>query len=398
MLSQRVLNLEESATLAMTAKGNELKQAGKDVISLSIGEPDFDTPRFIKDEGIKAIEENFTHYTAAPGIIELRKAICKKLLRDNGVEYTPDQIVVSTGGKQAIANVLLALLNKGDEVIIPAPYWVSYSELVKLGEGTPVIIRTSIENDFKITADQLEKAITPKTKLFMINSPCNPSGSVYSKDELSALADVLRRHPHVYILSDEIYEHIVFEGKHICFAEFADLKDRTIVMNGASKGFAMTGWRIGFSASCKEIAKACTKLQGQITSSTNSIAQKASVVAFDRDPKTMPEMAMMLSKFKERRDLLLSMLREIPGFKVNVPHGAFYVFPDISYYFGKSDGTTTINNDMDLCMYILNNAYVTLVPGTAFGNENCIRFSYATSNEKLIEAVRRIKLALANLK
>ena len=275
---------------------------------------------------------------------------------------------------------------------------MSYSELVKLGEGTSVIINTSIETDFKITAEQLEKAITPKTKLFMINSPCNPSGSVYSKDELSALADVLRRHPHVYILSDEIYEHIVFEGKHFCFAQFADLKDRTIIMNGASKGFAMTGWRIGFSASCKEIAKACTKLQGQITSSTNSIAQKASVVAFDRDPKTMPEMAMMLSKFKERRDLLLSMLKEIPGFKVNVPHGAFYVFPDISYYFGKSDGTTTINNDMDLCMYILNNAYVTLVPGTAFGNGNCIRFSYATSNEKLIEAVRRIKVALANLK
>ena len=398
MLSKRVLNLEESATLAMTAKSNELKLEGKDVINLSIGEPDFDTPRFIKDAGIKAIEDNFTHYTTVAGTMELRKAICKKMLRDNGVEYAPEQIVVSTGAKQAIANVLLALLDPGDEVVIAAPYWVSYSELVKLAEGTPVLVRAGIEHDFKITAQQLEEAITPRTKLFMINSPCNPTGSVYSKEELEKLAEVLKKYENVYILSDEIYEHIIFEGHHECFAQFPELKDRVIVINGVSKGFAMTGWRLGFSASNKQIAKACSKLQGQITSATTSIAQKASVVAFDEDPKTMPEMKIMIEKFKERRDLLIGMLKEIPGFNVNVPHGAFYVFPDVTYYYGKSDGEVTINNGSDLCMYILNKVYVALVPGAAFGDENCIRFSYATSNEKLIEAVNRIKSALANLK
>ena len=294
MLSKRVLNLEESATLAMTAKSNELKLEGKDVINLSIGEPDFDTPRFIKDAGIKAIEDNFTHYTTVAGTMELRKAICKKMLRDNGVEYAPEQIVVSTGAKQAIANVLLALLDPGDEVVIAAPYWVSYSELVKLAEGTPVLVRAGIEHDFKITAQQLEEAITPRTKLFMINSPCNPTGSVYSKEELEKLAQVLKKHENVYILSDEIYEHIIFEGHHECFAQFPELKDRVIVINGVSKGFAMTGWRLGFSASNKQIAKACSKLQGQITSATTSIAQKASVVAFDEDPRTMLEMKIML--------------------------------------------------------------------------------------------------------
>ena len=398
MLSQRVLNLEESATLAMTAKSNELKEKGINVINLSIGEPDFDTPRFIKDEAIKAIENNFTHYTTVAGIIELRKAICKKLLRDNGVEYTPDQIVVSTGGKQAIANVLLSMLNPGDEVIISAPYWVTYSELVKLGEATPVIIKADISNDFKITAEQLEKAITPKTKLFMINSPCNPTGSVYSKTELEALVAVLVKHENVYALSDEIYEHIIFKGKHTCLAEFKELKDRVIIVNGVSKGFAMTGWRLGFSASCKTIAKACSKLQGQITSGTTSIAQKASVVAFDKDPKEMPEMKMMVDKFHERRDLVLGLLNDIPGLKMNVPEGAFYIFPDVTYYYGKSDGVTKINNGSDLCMYLLDKVNVALVPGSAFGDDKCIRLSYATSNENLIEAVKRIKSALSNLK
>jgi aspartate aminotransferase len=398
MISQRVLNLEESATLAMSAKSTALKQEGKDVINLSIGEPDFDTPAFIKEEAIKAINENFTHYTAVPGIMELRKAICKKLLRDNGVEYKPEQIVVSTGAKQAIANVLLALVDPGDEVVIACPYWVSYSELVKLAEGTPVLVKAGIEHDFKITADQLEAAITPKTKLIMLNSPCNPTGSVYDKNELEALAKVVEKHENVFVLSDEIYEHIIFKGKHECFAQFESIKDRVIIINGVSKGFAMTGWRLGFSASIQPIAKACSKLQGQITSGTTSIAQKAAVVAFNADPKEMPEMKIMVAKFKERRDLLLGLLNDIPGVKTNIPDGAFYVFPDVTYFYGKSDGKTTIKDGKDLCMYILDNVFVACVPGVAFGNPNCIRLSYATSNENLIEAARRIKSVLANLK
>lgn len=398
MISQRVLNLEESATLAMSAKSTALKQEGKDVINLSIGEPDFDTPAFIKEEAIKAINENFTHYTAVPGIMELRKAICKKLLRDNGVEYKPEQIVVSTGAKQAIANVLLALVDPGDEVVIACPYWVSYSELVKLAEGTPVLVKAGIEHDFKITADQLEAAITPKTKLIMLNSPCNPTGSVYDKNELEALAKVVEKHENVFVLSDEIYEHIIFKGKHECFAQFESIKDRVIIINGVSKGFAMTGWRLGFSASIQPIAKACSKLQGQITSGTTSIAQKAAVVAFNADPKKMPEMKIMVAKFKERRDLLLGLLNDIPGVKTNIPDGAFYVFPDVTYFYGKSDGKTTIKDGKDLCMYILDNVFVACVPGVAFGNPNCIRLSYATSNENLIEAARRIKSVLANLK
>jgi aspartate aminotransferase len=398
MISQRVLNLEESATLAMSAKSTALKQEGKDVINLSIGEPDFDTPAFIKEEAIKAINENFTHYTAVPGIMELRKAICKKLLRDNGVEYKPEQIVVSTGAKQAIANVLLALVDPGDEVVIACPYWVSYSELVKLAEGTPVLVKAGIEHDFKITADQLEAAITPKTKLIMLNSPCNPTGSVYDKNELEALAKVVEKHENVFVLSDEIYEHIIFKGKHECFAQFESIKDRVIIINGVSKGFAMTGWRLGFSASIQPIAKACSKLQGQITSGTTSIAQKAAVVAFNADPKEMPEMKIMVAKFKERRNLLLGLLNDIPGVKTNIPDGAFYVFPDVTYFYGKSDGKTTIKDGKDLCMYILDNVFVACVPGVAFGNPNCIRLSYATSNENLIEAARRIKSVLANLK
>ncbi|MDR2084697.1 MAG: pyridoxal phosphate-dependent aminotransferase [Bacteroidales bacterium] len=398
MLSKRILNLEESATLAMTAKSAALKQEGKSVINLSIGEPDFDTPEFIKQEAIKAINDNFTHYTPVPGILELRKAICKKLLRDNGVEYQPSQIVVSTGAKQAIANVLLSLVDPGDEVVIASPYWVSYSELVKLAEGKAVLINAGIEHDFKITAQQLEKAITPKTKLIMLNSPCNPTGSVYTKDELEALAKVVEKNEHVYVLSDEIYEHIIFKGKHECFAQFQNIKERVIVINGVSKGFAMTGWRLGFSASSLPIAKACDKLQGQITSNTNSIAQKASVVAFERDPADIPELKIMVEKFHERRDLLLDLLKGVPGVKTNIPNGAFYIFADFTYYFGKSDGEKVIKNDEDLCMYILEKTYVALVPGSAFGDGNCIRFSYATSNENLIEAISRIKTLLAKLK
>ncbi|MDD4142465.1 MAG: pyridoxal phosphate-dependent aminotransferase [Bacteroidales bacterium] len=398
MLSKRILNLEESATLAMTAKSAVLKQEGKDVINLSIGEPDFNTPAVIKEAGIAAITNNFTHYTTVAGTIELRKAICKKLKRDNSVDYAPEQIVVSTGAKQALSNVVLSLVDPGDEVVIACPYWVSYSEMVKLAEGTAVLVKAGIEHDFKITAEQLEKAITPKTKLVMLNSPCNPTGSVYDKEEMASLARVIERHPNVYVISDEIYEHIIFKGKHECFAQFDAIKDRVIIINGVSKGFAMTGWRLGFSASITPIAKACSKLQGQLTSATTSIAQQASILAFNSAPDEIPEMKVMVAKFKERRDLLLNLLKDVPGFITNVPDGAFYVFPDVSYYYGKSDGKVTINNGKDLCMYILENVYVALVPGAAFGDEKCIRFSYATSEKNLIEAVRRIKELLSNLK
>jgi len=398
MLSKRILSIEESATLAMTAKSAALKLEGKNVINLSIGEPDFDTPDFIKQEAIKAINENFTHYTPVAGIMELRKAICKKLLRDNGVEYKPEQIVVSTGAKQAIANVLMSMIDPDDEVVVASPYWVSYSEMVKLSEGTVKLIEAGIENDFKITAKQLDEAISAKTKMVMLNSPCNPTGSVYTKEELKALAEVIDKHKHVYVISDEIYEHIIFSGKHESFAQFESIKDRVIIINGVSKGFAMTGWRLGFSASSTPIAKACIKLQGQITSNTNSIAQKAAVAAFEKDPADIPELKIMVEKFHERRDLLLNLLKEVPGVKTNVPDGAFYVFADFSSYYGKSDGNTLIKNDEDLCMYILDTVFVALVPGGAFGDKNCIRFSYATSNENLIEAVERVKTLLAKLK
>ena len=398
MLSKRILSIEESATLAMTAKSAALKLEGKNVINLSIGEPDFDTPDFIKQEAIKAINENFTHYTPVAGIMELRKAICKKLLRDNGVEYKPEQIVVSTGAKQAIANVLMSMIDPDDEVVVASPYWVSYSEMVKLSEGTVKLIEAGIENDFKITAKQLDEAISAKTKMVMLNSPCNPTGSVYTKEELKALAEVIDKHKHVYVISDEIYEHIIFSGKHESFAQFESIKDRVIIINGVSKGFAMTGWRLGFSASSTPIAKACIKLQGQITSNTNSIAQKAAVAAFEKDPADIPELKIMVKKFHERRDLLLDLLKEVPGVKTNVPDGAFYVFADFSSYYGKSDGNTLIKNDEDLCMYILDTVFVALVPGGAFGDKNCIRFSYATSNENLIEAVERVKTLLAKLK
>ena len=397
-VSERINRLDESATLAMTRKSFELKQQGKDVINLSIGEPDFDTPEFIKDAAKQAIDDNFTHYTAVPGIIELRQAICKKLKRDNNVDYTPEQIVVTTGAKQALVNTLLSIVNPGDEVIIPVPFWVSYSEMVKIAEGTAVYVNAGIDHDFKITAQQLKEAITPATKLIMLNSPCNPTGSVYTKDEMKALAEVIAEYPNIYVLSDEIYEHIIFEGKHESFAQFESIKDRVIIVNGVSKGFAMTGWRLGFLAAPLHIAKACNKMQGQFTSATCSIAQKAALAAFNANPEETTELTEMLKKFHSRRDLLLSLLNDIPGVKTNVPNGAFYLFPDVTYYYGKKHGDQVISDGNDLCLYLLDKTFVALVPGSAFGDENCIRLSYATSEDNLKEAMRRIKEALAELK
>lgn len=398
ILSDRVIGLSESETLAMTRKSRELKAEGFDVINLSIGEPDFNTPEQIKKAGKTAIDENRTHYPPVPGYPELRKAISEKFKKENGLDYSPEQIVVSAGAKQSIANVILCLLNPGDEIIVPVPYWVSYRELIKLAGGIPVYIPTSIETNFKVTPEQLEKAITPKSKLFIFSSPCNPSGTVYSKEELKALADVFAKHENIHIISDEIYEYINFFGKHESIAQFDEIKDRVIVINGVSKGYAMTGWRLGYLGTTKKIAKACDKMQGQITSGTCSISQYAAIEALSDNPETVAEFKIMKAAFLERRDLVLSLLKDVPGLKTNVPEGAFYVFPDISYYFGKSDGENFINDSNDLCMYLLNKANVALVPGSAFGDPNCIRLSYAASNDTLIEAIDRIKKALAKLK
>lgn len=397
MLSNRIQALSESETLAMSRKSRELKAQGHDVINLSLGEPDFNTPDYIKAAAKEAIDKNFTFYPPVAGYQDLREAICVKFKRDNNLEFTCDQIVVSTGAKQSIANVFLSLVNPGDEVLVPAPYWVSYKEIVKVAEGKAVFLPTTTESEFKLTPKQLEAAITPKTKLMIYSSPCNPTGSVYTRDELRAIAEVLRNHPHVYIIADEIYEHINFVGKHESIGQFEWLRDRLIIVNGVSKGFAMTGWRIGYIAAPRVIAQACDKLQGQFTSGASSIAQRAALKAILTDPDT-PEMHTMKTAFRERRDLMLQLLSGIPGMKLNHPEGAFYIFPDISWYFGKSDGTTTVSNSADLCMYILNKVFVALVPGDAFGAPECIRFSYATSKEKLIEAVARIKDALKNLK
>jgi aspartate aminotransferase len=394
-LSDRINNLSESQTLAMARISRELQAQGKDVISLSIGEPDFDTPTPIKEAAIEAINQNFTHYTPVPGIPELREAIALKLKRDNNLIYNPSQIVVSTGAKQSLANIALALLNPGDEVLLPAPYWVSYKEIIKLAEGIPVEIGTSIENDFKITADQLKSAITPKTKMIWYSSPCNPSGSVYTKDELKQLAEVIKEHPQLIVVSDEIYELINFNSNHESIAQFDDIKHQVIVVNGVSKGFAMTGWRIGYIAASQEIADACSKMQGQITSGTNSIAQKASVKAMQLNPA---EMDYMKKAFKSRRDKCIAWLKEIKGLKVNEPQGAFYLFPDVSAFFGKKYKNYTINNASDLTMYLLYEANVAVVTGEAFGDKNCIRLSYATSEDILHEAIKRIALALAQLK
>ncbi len=394
-LSNRVNSISESQTIAMARKSRELKAQGVDIISLSLGEPDFATPQIIKDAAKKAIDDNFSYYTHVSGYLELREAICKKFKRDNGLEYTADEIVVSTGAKQSIANAVLCLINPGDEVIIPAPFWVSYLEILKLAEGTPIIIDTTIESDFKISAAQLEKAITPKTKLLMLSTPCNPTGSVYSKSELKALAEVIAKHDDVYILSDEIYEHINFVGGHESFAQFDFIKDRVITINGVSKGFSMTGWRGGIMAAPKWIAQACDKMQGQFTSATSSITQKAMHKAMELDYDTY--IKPMRDAFLKRRDLVLSLMNQIPGLKINTPQGAFYVYPEVSYYFGKKYKNHVINNATDLTFYLLDEGHLALVPGAAFGEDRYIRFSYATSEANLIEALKRMKEALAKL-
>lgn len=394
-VSARVASLAVSQTLAMSQKSKELKKQGVKVIDLSVGEPDFHTPDFVKDAAFKAINENITFYSPVAGFPDLLEAISNKLKRENGLTYAPEQIVVSNGAKQTLSNVILTLIDKDDEVIIPAPYWVSYSELVKLAEGKNVIIPTSIDDDFKVTPKQLADAITPRTKLLILCSPSNPTGSIYTKDELAAIADVVAQHPNLYVISDEIYEHINFIGKHESFAQFKSIADRVIIINGVSKGYAMTGWRIGYMAGPTWIAKACSKLQGQTTSGPNSIAQKAATVAINSDG-SYP--ALMCKAFLKRRDLMIDGLSKIKGFKTNVPQGAFYIFPDISYFFGKSDGETTINNADDFAMYILNKAHVAIVSGNAFGAPECIRFSYAASDEDLTYALEQIAKTVVNLK
>tara|TARA_B100001559_G_C16487462_1_gene616739 strand:- start:1137 stop:2324 length:1188 start_codon:yes stop_codon:yes gene_type:complete len=391
LLSDRLLSMSTSATLAMAAKARELKGQGKDIIGLSLGEPDFNIPDFIKDAAKKAIDENYNSYTPVDGYLDLKKAIINKFKRDNDLTYLTDQIVVSTGAKQCLANVALVLLNKGDEVILPCPYWVSYSDIVKLSEGVPVEVKTSIENDYKMTPAQLERAITDNTKMIWFSSPCNPSGSVYSKSELRALADVLKNYPEIYIVSDEIYEHISYGEKHISMAQFNDMYDRTITVNGVSKAFAMTGWRIGYLGAPKSIARACNKIQGQITSGANCIAQRAVIEALNASPKKVDY---MVKEFKNRRDLILKLLSEINGFKCNIPDGAFYIFPDVSYFFGKKFKGKVIKNSNDLSLYLLEEALVATVTGDAFGNPNCIRISYAASQKNIIEAIRRIKESL----
>ena len=394
-VSERLKRLSESATLAMARMSRELKEKGHNVIPLSLGEPDFDTPDFIKVAAKKAIDDNFSHYTPVPGLPELRTAISNKFKRDNNLDYSAEQIVVSTGAKQSLANVCLSLLNPGDEVLLPTPYWVSYADIVTLSEGVSVKIESKIENDFKITAAQLESKITDKTKLLMFSSPCNPSGTVYTKKELTDIGEMLEKYPNIYIIADEIYEHINFTEEHFSIGSIPSIKERVITVNGVSKGFAMTGWRVGFIGAPLWIAKACTKIQGQVTSATCSISQKAAETAVSANPEVVSKMKDI---FLERRDLVLEKFNEIDGIKCNVPEGAFYLFPDISYYFGKSDGETTINSSDDLCMYLLNKCYVALVAGTPFGNPECVRISYAASEENLLEAISRIKKQLSKLK
>jgi len=390
--------MAESETLAMTAKARELKAQGKDVISLSIGEPDFNTPETVKEAAKQAIDDNFTHYPPVPGYADLREAVCMKFKRDNNLDFKPEQIVVSTGAKQSIYQLVPCLVNPGDEVIIPTPFWVSYKEIVRVAEGKCVYVKTKIENDFKVTLEQLEAAITPKTKLIMFSSPSNPTGMLYTKEELKGIADVVARHENLFIMADEIYEHINFVGKHESIAQFAEIKDRVITVNGVAKGFAMTGWRIGFIAAPLVIAKACNKLQGQVTSATCSIAQKATVRAMQMDPATSEDIINMRNIFRQRRDMVYKLLCDIPGLKVRLPQGAFYFFPDVSSYYGKSFNGKKIENSTDMAFYLLNEANVATVMGSAFGDDTCIRLSYATSEELLREALRRIKEALANLK
>jgi len=391
-LSDRITNMSTSATLAMAAKARELRNEGKDIIGLSLGEPDFNIPDFIKEAAKEAIDQNYRSYTPVDGYADLKKAISVKFERDNGLTYGANQIVVSTGAKQSLFNVAMVALNPGDEVILPAPYWVSYRDIVKLAEGVPVEVSTSIETDFKMTAAQLEAAITPKTKMLWFSSPCNPSGSVYSAEELEALAVVLRKHQEIIVVSDEIYEHINFAGGHVSIANIDGMYDRTVTVNGVSKAFAMTGWRIGYIGAPEWIAKGCTKLQGQVTSGANAIAQRAVIAALEA-PKS--KIQYMIDEFQQRRELVLHLLGEIEGFKLNVPEGAFYVFPDISAFFGKTLNGVTIKNASDFALYLLEHANVATVTGEAFGNPDCIRISYAASEESLREAISRISAALS---
>jgi aspartate aminotransferase len=395
ILSSLLNRFSEPETLKMAKLGRELRAQGKDVIDLSLGEPDFDTPQHIKEAAIKAINDNWSHYTPVAGFADLREAVCTKLKRDNNLDYKPENIITSTGAKQSLANAILALVDDGDEVIIPTPYWVTYSELVKIARGKVVEIRSTVEDGFKVSPAQVEAAITSRTKVFMFSSPNNPSGAVYNKAELEALANLFKKYPGITILSDEIYEYINFEGKHESIAQFAEVKDQTIVINGLSKGFAMTGWRLGYTASTVELAKAMEKLQGQFTSGTCSITQKAAVTALVGDLKPSIEMT---EEFTRRRAKTLALVNDIPGFKCFAPQGAFYVFPDVSAYYGKSDGTTTIKNAPDFSMYILNEANVSSVMGDAFGEPNCVRFSFANSMPNIERAWARIKEALAKLK
>ena len=391
-LSNRINSLPTSATLAMAAKARELKEQGVDIIGLSLGEPDFNTPEYIKEAAIQAIEDNYNSYTPVDGYADLKAAVALKFKRDNGLDYKPNQIVVSTGAKQAIANVAQVLLNPGDEVLLPAPYWVSYSAIAMLCEASFKEIPSTIENDFKITPEQLAAAITPKTKMVFFNSPNNPSGSIYSEEEYRALAEVLEKHPNIFILSDEIYEHISYGAKNFSFAAIPSMYDRTITVNGVAKAFAMTGWRIGYIGAPEWIAKACNKMQGQITSGANCIAQRAVITALTESPERVQY---MVDEFKTRRGLMLDLLNDIEGFKTNVPEGAFYVFPNVSHYFGKTIKGKTINNASDFSLFLLEKAHVATVTGEAFGNPDCIRISYAASKEQIIEALKRIKDVLA---
>lgn len=391
-LSTRITNLPASATLAMAAKARELKQQGVDIIGLSLGEPDFNTPEFIKQAAIEAVEDNYNSYTPVDGYLELKEAVCRKFKRDNQLDYQPSQIVVSTGAKQSIANAIQVLVDPGDDVLLVAPYWVSYAAIVMLAEGNPIEIYSDIETEFKITPEQLEAAITPKTKMVVINSPNNPSGSVYTEAEYRALAEVLEKYPEIFVLSDEIYEHINYGVPHFSFARIESMYDRTITVNGVAKAFAMTGWRVGYIGAPDWIAKACTKMQGQITSGTNCIAQRATIAALDA---SVDQIRYMIDEFASRRELILELLGSVDGFKLNQPKGAFYVFPDISHYFGKILRGKTIENASDFALYLLEEAHVATVTGEAFGCPNNIRISYAASTEEIVEAIKRIKAALA---
>ena len=393
-LSSLLDKFNEPETLKMAKLARELRATGVDIIDLSLGEPDFDTPQHIKDAAIKAINDNWSHYTPVPGFLDLREAVCEKLKRDNQLEYSPQNIVVSTGAKQCLANAILAIIDKDEEVVIPTPYWVTYSELVKIAGGKVVQINTTFESGYKITAEQLEAAITTKTKLFMFSSPCNPSGAVYTKDELKSLVSVFEKYPNIYIISDEIYEYINFVGNHQSLASFDSIKERVVVINGLSKGFAMTGWRLGYLAAHLEVAKACEKLQGQFTSATCSITQRAAITALTSDITPSKKMT---DEFFKRKQRVMELIAEIPGLKCNNPDGAFYVFPDVSFYFGKSDGEKIIKNSADLSMYLLNKANVSSVMGGAFGNDNCIRFSFANNMANIEKGWERIKVALSKL-